>query len=82
MAKDHLNNLIGEGDARVSVSYNLKDGEFGRGFGAHVSVSLVCDQRQSSVRNAYDHASELAEDFTNEAFARAKDMADEHGLLR
>lgn len=71
MAADALQELIGEGDARVTASLDLKDGHFGTGFGAHVSVSLSVDQTEKGLEAGFGVALDLAHDFASEAFDTA-----------
>jgi len=72
MARDSLSELIGDGDAKVSVGLELKDKDMGSGFGAFVNVSLSCDQTEKNVQAAAGLAMELAEEFVADAFDAAK----------
>jgi hypothetical protein len=67
MPSDRLAELIGDGDARISVSMELKDSDFGTGFGAHVSVSLACAQEESSMNEAAELAMDLASTYVQDA---------------
>lgn len=75
MARDALERLIGDGNARVSVSMNLSDKAFGSGFGTQVSVSLNVDQRTDAVDDGFQIAKGLALQYTEDAFEEAKDLA-------
>ena len=61
----------GEAEARVSVSMDMKDNNYGKGFGAHVSVSLACEQTEETVSDAVAAATAIAEESLPEAFERA-----------
>lgn len=71
MDRDTLAGLVGDGDARVTASLELKDSNFGTGFGAHVSVSVSVDQTEDSVEAGFGIALDLASDFVAEAFEQA-----------
>ncbi len=58
MAEDEATALLGDRAARVGVSMDMSDKDFGNGFGAHVSVSLSCNQDLSTI----ELAGELATD--------------------
>ena len=76
MGRDSLAELVGDGDARVTASLELKDSDFGTGFGAHVSVSLSVDQTEKCMNGGFSLALDLAQEFVDEAFDTA------HSLLR
>ena len=65
-----------DGNARVTVSMEEKDNNFGRGFGAHISVSLACNQRAEDVATAADLATALASSFVQDAFEEANNAFD------
>ena len=71
--------LVGDGNARVSVSYGMADKNFGSGFDAHVSVSLTCDQSQGAIGFAYEAASDVASEMISEAIDRARELWQEYG---
>ena len=73
MARDRLSSLIHSGSAaRVSTSMELKDSDFGTGFGAHVTVSLACQQEESTVEEAAEVSMDLAGEFVKDAFDIAR----------
>lgn len=71
MARDELEDLIGDGNARVTISLGLKDADFGNGFEAFCSVTLTCNQDARSIREAAD----LAQDIVDERLEPAFDAA-------
>jgi len=74
MARDELEQLVGDGNARVTVSLGLKDSDYGNGFEAFCSVSLACNQDRESVVAAQALAQELAHDQMEGAFEEAHDL--------
>ena len=74
MPRDKLNDLIGDGNARVTCSFELADKDFGNGFGAHCTVSLTCNQTERDVEDAADLASSLVARFTAEAVDTAEGL--------
>ena len=68
MPIDTLKELDDAGAARVTVSMEMKDNDYGRGFGAFVSVSLACRQDTETVTKAYGEATALTADFVEETF--------------
>lgn len=72
VAPDELAALIGDGNARVVVSLEMKDSDYGTGFGAHVSVALTCDQSERGVEMAVVAAEELARGALGDMFIAAK----------
>ena len=71
MPKDSLKGLDDAGAARVTISMEMKDNDYGRGFGAFASVSLACRQDEATVGQAYAEATALAAEFVQEAFGIA-----------
>ena len=71
--KDMLKGLDDTGAARVTISMEMKDNDYGRGFGAFASVSLACRQDKDTVEQAYAEASDLAAAFVHEAFLLAEE---------
>ena len=79
MGQDEVHHLVGDGHAKVSVSFGMSDKDFGSGFDAHVSVSLTCDQEEGVIGFAYSAASDLAAEICKDAFHRAKELYQESG---
>lgn len=72
MERDELSDLVGDKQARVSVSMDLGDKSFGNGFGAHVTVSLTCNQDEETIRDTFVIAKGLTDEFVEEAFEQAQ----------
>ena len=71
MPTDILKDLVGDRAARVTVSKDMKDSDFGTGFGAFVTVSLACDQSDQGVRDGFFMADGLSDEFVEQAFRSA-----------
>ena len=67
MPRDKLAALVGDGLAKVTCSLELSDKNFGNGFGAHVSVTLTCNQEEEDVDRAADLASVLVSRYAVDA---------------
>jgi hypothetical protein len=67
--------LVGDGNARIAVSLDMADKNFGRGFSAHVTVSLNTNQDEATIRQTHAIATALAEEFLADTFDVAKNMA-------
>ena len=72
MAVDDVEALLGNRGARVAVSLDMGDKDFGNGFGAHVTVSLSCNQDRGTI----EEASDLAREACAFLLPRALDDAD------
>ena len=56
-------------DPRITVSMDMKDNNFGKGFGAFVSVSLSCSE--DDMVATYQAASEMTAELVEDAFHKA-----------
>lgn len=75
MSRDQYAALVGEhGDARISTSMELKDSDFGTGFGCHVTVSLTCEQETDKIEEAGDLSARLAAEYVAAGFQLALDV--------
>jgi hypothetical protein len=77
MSSNEIADLVGDGNAKVSVSFGMADKDYGTGFDAHVTVSLTCDQQADIIGFAYEAASEVASDMIREAALQAKELWEE-----
>lgn len=73
-AAEEVADLVGTGDAKVSLSFGMADKEFGSGYDVHVSVTLSCEQDPEVIRFAYVAASEIISEVILEANERAKEL--------
>lgn len=71
-----LEDLVGDGRAKVTASISLGDKDFGNGFEAHCSVQLTVNQDKGSIEEAQDWATALAEGHMEVAFKAAEDQYD------
>ncbi len=62
--KDRFKSLVGDGLAKVTVSKDLGEKDFGSGGGVVVSVTLTCDQSESGINSAIALANEVATNHT------------------
>lgn len=79
MAQHLVADLVGDGNAKVSVSMNLKDSSFGKGFGTQVTVTLAVHQDEEIIGEAFDLARDLVAEYSVNAFETAKELAE--GLI-
>ena len=66
--------LLGDGQARVSISKELSTKDFGSGFGAHVSISLACNQDDDTIEKAAEKAGALAMELLEEHLGEAEEL--------
>ena len=69
---DEIKQLIGDGNARVTISADFGIKDYGTGASAMASVSLTCNQDQQTIERAARIAGDLARDFAQEQRARAE----------
>jgi len=74
MPKDALKDLVGDGEARISVSTSLNDKDFGAGFGTMVTVTLTSDQNSDTLEDAFVIAKGLSSEYAEQAFDEATDL--------
>lgn len=78
MENDEIDDLVGDGNAKVSVSFGMSDKDYGTGFDAHVSVTLTCDQDKEIVGFAYESASQVAADMIKDAISQARALFEQY----
>lgn len=74
---DQYKKILGDAQARVSVSADMALKEFGSGAGAMVTVTLACNQDKDSIETAIDLAGSMARDYCVEQQKLA-----EHELMK
>lgn len=79
MRKDELEDLVGDGLAKVTCSVGIKDSDYGNGFEAFCSVTLTCNQDRGSVKEAQELTQELLDGAVQSAFGAAHDAYNELG---
>lgn len=67
-----LKTIIGDGKARVTVSKELSEKDYGNGGSVFVSVTMTCDQSQDMIDTAAGWA----------GFHAEKNVVEQHGQLR
>lgn len=77
MASDDISRMVGDGNAKVSVSLGMAEKDFGNGYDVHVSVSLTCDQHSEMIEIAYEAASDIVAEMILEARGRAEALWEE-----
>ena len=76
MPNGDIKDLVGDGEAKVSVSMGMSNKDFGNGFDVHVSVSLTCEQDNDIVGFAYEAASDIVMSLIEDAKERAQELWD------
>lgn len=69
---DRAKKLLGNGAARVTASMDLGSKDFGSGAGIMVSVSINCEQDDSSILKAFELCKELAQEYAVDSFQEAQ----------
>lgn len=80
--QDEYRALIGDGQARVSVSRDLSEKDYGNGGGVQVTVSLTCDQSQAALNQAIVLAHQLADSACWHYQSATKQQLIDRGVLR
>lgn len=80
MSSEEISDLVGDGNAKITVSFGVADKHYGSGVDAHVSVSLTCDQDSGILGFAYEAASEIAISLAKDAIDKAKELGKECGV--
>lgn len=69
---DELQQIVGNGLARVAISADMGIKDYGTGAGALATVSLTCNQDMKTLERAAELAGELARGFAQEQRQRAE----------
>jgi hypothetical protein len=59
--QDYYKDIVGDGQARVTVGRDLAEKDYGNGGGVFVNVSLACDQSQAAISQAIQLAYQVAD---------------------
>lgn len=65
---DRLEELIGDGNASITVGAEMKFSDFGNGYNSSVFVKLTCGQDMDTILATRDLGQELAARFVNDGF--------------
>jgi hypothetical protein len=68
---DQFQKIVGNGLARVSLSIPIDLKDFGNGAGAHVSISLTCNQDAATIHQAHTLALQAAMHYVKADLAQA-----------
>lgn len=82
MARDELRRLLGDENAKVAMSANMGESDYGTGYGVHVTVTLTCDQSVEKVEEAMEVAKGIALEQLQISFAEAQEMFEDTELLK
>ena len=66
--------LLGDGQARVSVSCDIGSKDVGNGTGVMVSVSINCDLDDRTIMKAYELCKELSQEYAVDSFQESQDI--------
>lgn len=80
--QDAYKQIIGDGQAKVTVSKELSEADYGNGGKVFVSVTLTCDQSTTGITTGISWAKYLADQKAWEAHAEMKAQLHEKGILR
>lgn len=73
--------LIGDGKARVTVSKELSESDYGNGGKIMVSVSLTCDQSYNAVNGAISLANQVATYWADQHHGEMKQLITAKGIV-
>lgn len=79
---DYYKQLIGDGQASVTVSRELSESNYGSGGKVFISITLTCDQSAQGLESAIAFAKNLAEDKAWSHHAELRNQLVQKGLLR
>lgn len=68
LSSNEIQDLVGDGNAKVSVGLGMSNKDYGNGYDVHVTVTLSCSQNREIVGYAYDAASDLASSICRDAY--------------
>ena len=72
-----LDQFIGDGNARLTVSLEISDKEYGRGVNVMASLTLTCNQDDDSVRMAYHYGSALLQEAISDTVPKLNEVYNE-----
>ncbi len=74
---DRAKKILGDGNARVSVSMDIATKDFGNGNGTMVNVSVNCNQDEDSILKAFQLCKELSQEYAVDSFQEGQEIFDE-----
>ena len=72
-----LDQFIGDGAAKLTVSMEVADKEFGRGVSVMASITVTVNQDDESIKMAYHYASAVLKDRVKETIPKLNKVYDE-----
>lgn len=80
--QDAYKGIIGDGNAKVTLSRELSESSFGNGGKVFVSVTLTCDQSQQGLSAAVSLAQSCADHFIWQHHAELRNQLVSRGILK
>ena len=69
-----IQDLLGNGQVRISAGIDLSFKEFGDGYGAHCSVSFNCNQDDKTVQEATALVKSISQELAVEQLEEAREL--------
>lgn len=79
---DFYKTLIGDGKARITVSKELSESDYGNGGKTMVSITLTCDQSSNLIQGAIAYADNLATYWVDQHHANLRQLLHQKGILK
>ena len=80
--KDAYAQLVGDGNARITVSREVSESSYGTGGKVFVSVSLACHQDQQYIESAIGFATSLADHYMEKHYSELQQKLVQMGVLK
>lgn len=77
MDENMLDQFIGDGNAKLTVSMEVADKEFGRGVSVMASVTITVNQDDESINMAYHYAGAILKEKVRETIPKLNKVYDE-----
>ena len=72
-----IEDLVGDGNAQVTVGMDMKEASYGTGVGCFVSVKLTCGQNETQIEQAHGLAQKLAIKWVDQGYEKAAERLNE-----
>lgn len=79
---DFYKSLVGDGKARITVSKEVSESDFGKGGKTMVSISLTCDQSANAINGAVAVADQLAVYWVDQHHTNLRQYLYQKGILK
>lgn len=80
--QDQYRGIVGDGKARVSVSRDISEKDFGQGGSIGINITLTCDQSENGLNWAAYLASEFAKNTLNLHYEDFRRYLQGRGLIK